>query len=53
MDEASKTNRIRGDRCLYGRVIDIGCGRDLVVPNGVPFVLPQGDVQSIHKVTFN
>jgi SAM-dependent methyltransferase len=49
MDEASKTNRIRGDefkrRYLSGRVIDIGCGTDPVVRHAVPFDLPQGDAQ--------
>jgi SAM-dependent methyltransferase len=49
--EASKTNRIRGDdfkrRYFSGRVIDIGCGRDVVVPHAVPFDRPQGDAQRI------
>jgi SAM-dependent methyltransferase len=51
MDEASKTNRIRGEefkrRYFSGRVIDIGYGGDLVVPHAVPFDLPQGDAQCI------
>jgi SAM-dependent methyltransferase len=51
MDEASKTNRVRGEefkrRYLSGRVIDIGCGGDLVVPHAVPFDLPQGNAQRI------
>jgi SAM-dependent methyltransferase len=51
MDEATKTNRARGDefrhRYLSGRVIDIGCGPDLVVPHAVPFDLAQGDAQWI------
>lgn len=51
MDEARKTNSIRGEefggRYFSGRVIDIGCGRDLVVPHAVPFDLPQGDAQRI------
>ena len=49
MNEAAKTNRIRGEefklRYLSGRVIDIGCGKDLVVPDAIPFDLPQGDAQ--------
>ena len=49
MNEATKTNRIRGEefklRYLSGRVIDIGCGKDLVVPGAIPFDLPQGDAQ--------
>jgi SAM-dependent methyltransferase len=51
MDEATKTNRIRGEdfkrRYLSGRVIDIGCGTDLVVPHAIPFDRPQGDAQWI------
>jgi SAM-dependent methyltransferase len=49
MDEAKKTNSLRGEefkrRYLAGRVIDIGCGNDLVVPHAVPFDLAQGDAQ--------
>jgi len=45
MNEATKTNRIRGEefklRYLSGRVIDIGCGKDLVVPGAIPFDLPK------------
>ncbi len=51
MDEASKTERIRGPefRAKYftGRVLDIGCGPNLVVPNAVPFDKEQGDAQDI------
>ena len=51
MDEARKTNRLRGDefhrRFFAGRVIDIGCGTDFVVPHAIPFVLDQGDAQKI------
>ncbi len=51
MDEATKTNRLRGDefrsQYLSGRVIDIGCGADLVVPYAVPFDIQQGDAQFI------
>lgn len=51
MDEAKKTNSIRGEefqrRYFSGRVIDIGCGPDLVVPHAVPFDRAQGDAQSI------
>lgn len=51
MDEASKTEKIRGPefRAKYfsGRVLDIGCGPNLVVPNAVPFDKEQGDAQNI------
>ena len=51
MDEAKKTNHIRGEKFkrhyFCGRIIDIGCGPDLVVPHAVPFDLAQGDAQSI------
>jgi SAM-dependent methyltransferase len=50
-DEASKTRAIRGadfaERYLRGRVIDIGCGEDLVVPHAEPFDLKDGDAQEI------
>lgn len=49
--EASKTRRIRGatfeERYLRGRVIDIGCGPDLVVAHAEPFDLQHGDAQEI------
>jgi SAM-dependent methyltransferase len=51
MDEATKTNRLRGDEFkreyLSGRVIDIGCGPDPVMPHAVPFDVEHGDAQSI------
>ena len=51
MDEARKTNEIRSEdfkRTYFaGRIIDIGCGPDLVVPEAVPFDLAQGDAQRI------
>ena len=51
MHEAAKTNRLRTEafRRMYfaGRVIDIGCGSDLVVPHAVPFDLDHGDAQTI------
>jgi len=51
MDETSKTNSIRDlnftQRYLSGRVIDIGCGLDLVCPGAEPFDLPHGDAQQI------
>src|SRR5271166_2368833 len=51
MDEARKTNVLRGEefkrRFFAGRVIDIGCGDDLVVPHAVPFDLAHGDAQWI------
>lgn len=49
MDEAAKTNRLRSaefQRTYFaGRVIDIGCGPDLVVPHAVPFDVEHGDAQ--------
>ena len=51
MDEAAKTKKIRGpeflEKYLSGKVLDIGCGDDLVVPNAVPFDQEQGDAQNI------
>jgi hypothetical protein len=51
MDEASKTRRFRGpefvDKYLSGKVLDIGCGPDLVVPGAQPFDLPHGDANCI------
>jgi SAM-dependent methyltransferase len=51
MDETSKIRSIRGKefRDIYfsGRVVDIGCGRDIVVPHAIPFDLEQGDAQRI------
>ena len=53
MDEALKTNRLRGEefkrRFFSGRIIDIGCGPDLVVPHAVPFDVEHGDAQYILK----
>ncbi len=49
--EASKTEILRDkqfyERFLSGRVIDIGCGDDLVVPHAEPFDRPDGDAQNI------
>jgi len=49
MHESSKTNKIRGEefrsRYFLGRVIDIGCGPDIVVPQAIPFDEAQGDAQ--------
>ncbi len=49
--EASKTNKIRTEEffSLYfaGRVIDIGCGDDLVVPHAEPFDQPDGNAERI------
>jgi len=57
MDEASKTNSIRNavfrERYLSGRVIDIGCGRDLVCPSAEPFDMPDGDAQQIASLREN
>jgi SAM-dependent methyltransferase len=51
MDEAAKTNELRSaefKRTYFsGRVIDIGCGPDLVVPHAVPFDIEDGDAQWI------
>jgi SAM-dependent methyltransferase len=51
MDEAAKTNKIRTEEFkrtyFSGRVIDIGCGPDLVVPHAVPFDLEHGDAQRV------
>lgn len=51
MDEAAKTNRARGPgfavRYFSGRVLDIGCGDDPVVPHAVRFDRPQGDANNI------
>lgn len=51
MNEASKTSRVRSEefnrRYFSGRVIDIGCGRDPVVPHAVPFDVKQGDAQCV------
>lgn len=52
MDEASKTNKIRGPgfiaRYFEGRsVIDIGCGADPVVPWAEPFDVVDGDANLI------
>ena len=53
MDEASKTNAIRGAdfaaRFLQGRVIDIGCGRDKVCEWAEPFDKVHGDAQYITR----
>ena len=51
MDEASKTEKIRGreflEKYFSGKVLDIGCGDNLVVPNAVPFDKEQGDAQNM------
>lgn len=56
-DEASKTRLVRGadfaDTYLRGRVIDIGCGPDLVVPHAEPFDLSDGDAQEIASLRQN
>lgn len=57
MREASKTNSIRDPlfnaRYLKGRVIDIGCGEDLICPEAEPFDLQHGDAQEIAKLREN
>lgn len=54
MFESEKTNRVRGqaflDAYVSGRVIDIGSGRDLVVPDAEPFDLDHGDANRIDEV---
>ncbi|PKU24455.1 methyltransferase domain-containing protein [Telmatospirillum siberiense] len=49
--EAQKTNRIRGEKFLQtyfsGRVLDIGCGPDLVTPTAQPFDREHGDANHI------
>ena len=51
MDEAYKTEKIRGpefrSKYFSGKVLDIGCGNNLVVPTAVPFDKDQGDAQKI------
>ncbi|MBT5471009.1 MAG: class I SAM-dependent methyltransferase, partial [Nitrospina sp.] len=48
---ASKTEKIRGpefrSKYFSGKVLDVGCGDDLVVPNAMPFDKEQGDAQKI------
>ncbi len=54
MYESEKTNRIRGqaflDTYVTGRVIDIGCGDTLVVPDAEPFDLDQGNANLIDEM---
>ncbi|HLX22403.1 MAG TPA: methyltransferase domain-containing protein [Usitatibacter sp.] len=54
MYEASKTRNIRGpdfaDRYFKGRVIDIGSGKDLVVPWAEPFDRPHGDASKVSTI---
>jgi len=51
MNESSKTNEVRGkeflDKYFAGKVIDIGCGTDPVVPHAEPFDQEQGDANKI------
>lgn len=51
MRESSKSSAVRSkefyDRYMTGRVIDIGCGNDLVVPDAEPFDLQHGDANNI------
>lgn len=53
MDEAKKTNRIRGaafrERYLSGKVIDIGAGKDLVCPRAERFDVEDGDANHITR----
>jgi SAM-dependent methyltransferase len=56
-DETSKTRAVRGEqfeaRYLRGRVIDIGCGPDIIVPHAEPFDLDDGDAQRIANLRPN
>jgi len=56
-DEASKTRAVRGkefdETYLQGRVIDIGCGPDLIVAHAEPFDLAHGNAQEIAKLRPN
>jgi SAM-dependent methyltransferase len=51
MDETSKTNKVRGAgfaaKYLQGKVLDIGCGKDIVCPGAQPFDQEHGDAQRI------
>lgn len=53
MNEASKTNRVRGPefaaRYLQGKVLDIGAGADLVCPNAQAFDQQHGDANEIDR----
>ena len=53
MDEAKKTNLIRGDAFMsqyfQGKVIDIGAGNDLVCPGAERFDLEDGDANVITR----
>lgn len=56
-DETSKTRAVRGtdfeERYLRGRIIDIGCGPDPIVPHAEPFDLEHGDAQEIASLRPN
>lgn len=51
VDETTKTNLVRSADFLAkyfsGKVLDIGCGKDIVCPNAQPFDLEHGDAQRI------
>lgn len=53
MNEASKTNAVRGDEYFAnyfgGTVIDIGCGNDPVVSHAEKFDQEHGDAERIHE----
>lgn len=52
-DESTKTRRVRStafvDTYLIGKVIDIGCGSDPVLPTAEAFDIQDGDAQCITK----
>jgi len=56
MNETSKTNALRGpgfaDQYLKGRVLDIGCGTDIVCAWAQPFDVEHGDAQRISQLTW-
>lgn len=53
-NESTKTRIVRGSGFLKkyfsGRVIDIGCGADLVADSAEPFDLPHGDAEKISSL---
>lgn len=51
MREASKLKKLYGDNYLSpylnGKVVDIGCGQDKVIPDAIAFDKGEGDANSI------
>ena len=56
-NESSKTRGIRpknfAETYLQGRVLDIGCGPDLIVPHAEPFDLEHGNAEEIAAIRPN